>query len=249
MNEELVSIITPTYNSADFVSETIESIITQTYQNWELLITDDCSTDNTLKILQQYEQKDNRIKIFKLDQNSGAGIARNNSIRNAQGRFIAFCDSDDQWTPDKLEKQIPFMLKNGIALSYSNFNIIDEENNIKGKRMLPKQVSYEDMLLNNYIGCLTAVYDTNAIGKIYMQSLKNRQDWLLWLEILKRTNYALNLNETVGLYRERTNSISANKFKMMKYNWLIYYKYEGFSLFKSCIYIIRYLSMYIKKIN
>lgn len=247
--EILVSIITPTYNSLNYLDITIQSIINQTYKNWELLITDDCSTDGTWEKLKQYSLKDSRIKIFKLAQNSGAGVARNNSIKHAKGRFIAFCDSDDKWVYKKLEKQIEYMLSNDVSFSYSDFFLIDEKDKITGERRFPDKVNYKDMLLNNYIGCLTAVYDVEKLGKIYMKDLKNRQDWLLWLELLKQTDYAYNVSEKIAYYRERSDSISSNKLKMMKFNWLIYNKYEGFSFLKSSYYIVRYFFMYLKKIR
>ncbi len=247
--EILVSIITPTYNSLNYLDITIQSIINQTYKNWELLITDDCSTDGTWEKLKQYSQKDSRIKIFKLAHNSGAGVARNNSIEHAKGRFIAFCDSDDKWVYKKLEKQIEYMLSNDVSFSYSDFFLIDEKDKITGERRFPDKVNYKDMLLNNYIGCLTAVYDVEKLGKIYMKDLKNRQDWLLWLELLKQTDYAYNVSEKIAYYRERSDSISSNKLKMMKFNWLIYNKYEGFSFLKSSYYIVRYFFMYLKKIR
>lgn len=247
--EILVSIITPTYNSLKYLDTTIQSIINQTYSNWELLITDDCSNDGTWEKLKQYSQKDSRIKIFKLDHNSGAGIARNNSIKHAKGRFIAFCDSDDKWVYKKLEKQIEYMLSNDVSFSYSDFFLIDEKDKITGERRFPDKVNYKDMLLNNYIGCLTAVYDVEKLEKIYMKDLKNRQDWLLWLELLKQTDYAYNVSEKIAYYRERSDSISSNKLKMMKFNWLIYNKYEGFSILKSSYYIVRYFFMYLKKIR
>ena len=124
----LVSIITPSYNSAEFISETIESIIAQTYTNWELLITDDCSTDNTSEIVNKYIRKDNRVKFFQLPQNSGAGVARNNSIKEAKGRFLAFCDSDDAWYPNKLEKQLSFMLENEYAFTCTSYDCYNEDN-------------------------------------------------------------------------------------------------------------------------
>lgn len=245
--EPLVSIIMPSYNSQTFIEKSIDSIIQQTYQNWELLITDDFSEDNTFEIIKKYELADERIKVFRLKSNSGAGVARNNSIKHANGRFIAFCDSDDMWNYKKLESQIDFMLRNNIYFSYSDYILIDENDKKIGERNLPKAVNYNDMLHNNYIGCLTAVYDVEKLGKIYMKDLKNRQDWLLWLDILKKTNYAYNVCEKSAFYRERSDSISANKFKMMRYNWKIYRQYEGFSFFKSSCFIIRYIFMYLKK--
>lgn len=241
MKDNLVSIITPTYNSSCFVAETIESIISQTYTNWELLITDDCSTDNTWEILNKYAQKDTRIKIFKLDKNSGAGIARNNSIKQASGRYIAFCDSDDLWLPEKLKKQIKFMVDNRCYLSFSSYRCINEKGefikSIKAKKIL----TYNILLRNNYIPCLTAIYDTSGIGKIFMPEIRKRQDWAFWLKIVKITDYALGIAEPLALYRIRNNSLSYNKFNLLKYNLTIYKDIENFSTLKSYLLMVQFI--------
>ena len=243
----LVSIITPTYNSIQFLNDTIQSLVNQTYTDWELLITDDCSTDKTRDLLKQYSDKDHRIKVFYLEKNSGAGIARNNSIHNASGRFIAFCDSDDQWTPSKLEKQLQFMLEHDLALSYSSYKVIDEQNTEQGEVVAPQKVTYQTMLRNNYIGCLTAIYDTQKVGKIYMPEIRKRQDWALWLTILKKIPYALGIQENLAIYRDRGKSISSNKLDLIKYNWEIYRKIEQFSTLKAGFYLIQFIFYYIKK--
>jgi len=241
-----VSIITPTYNSEQFIKETLESIIAQTYTNWELLITDDCSKDGTFVLLQEYSKIDKRIKVFQLENNSGPGVARNNSIKQATGRFIAFCDSDDQWKPDKLEKQTKFMLDNDLALSYSNYDMIDEEGNNIGKVKAPKKINYKTMLRNNYIGCLTAMYDTEKVGKVYMPNIRKRQDWALWLAILKKTDEAQGLMESLAIYRNHYNSISTNKIKLIRYNYAIYKEVEKFSTLKSLTRICIFFFFYFK---
>ena len=242
-----VSIITPTYNSERFIQATIESIIGQSYKNWELLITDDCSNDKTWDLLTKYSKLDSRIKIFQLRQNSGAGVARNNSIRHAEGRYIAFCDSDDQWLPNKLEKQVSMMKENGIALSFSSYNIIDEEGQPKGEVIAKSEVDYKTMLRNNYIGCLTAMYDAIQLGKVYMPEIRKRQDWALWLSILKLTDKAYGIKEPLAVYRDRSNSISTNKKDLIKYNWAIYKEVEGFSFFKSSILLMKFVFFYFEK--
>jgi glycosyltransferase involved in cell wall biosynthesis len=248
MNDFLISIITPTFNSASFLEETIESIICQTYTNWELLITDDCSTDSTWLTLEDYVKKDSRVKIFKLANNSGSGVARNNSIRNASGRFIAFCDSDDQWKPNKLEKQIEFMISNDLDLSYSNYEIVSELGEKIGVIVSPHEVDYKKMLRNNYIGCLTAIYDTNRLGKVYMPEIRKRQDWALWLKILKKTPFAMNIQESLAVYRQRNKSISSNKIDLIKFNWHIYRNVEKFSAMKSILLLMNFFFFYLKKI-
>ena len=176
----LVSIISPTYNSLQFIEDTIQSIIQQTYTNWELLITDDCSTDGTWELIQKHQKLDERIKIFRLEQNSGPGVARNNSIKQAKGRFIAFCDSDDQWKPDKLEKQIKFLIENDLPFTFSAYQKIDENGQEGGIVNVPEEVSYNYLLKTCPIGCLTAIYDTEKIGKVYMPEIRKRQDYGLW---------------------------------------------------------------------
>lgn len=243
----MVSIITASYNSANFIAETIESIIQQTYKNWELLITDDCSTDNSVDIIKSYCDKDNRIKLFNLKENSGAGIARNNSIDNASGRFIAFCDSDDKWKPEKLEKQVKFMLKNNLALSFSSYDVINEDGIHIEEVKAPPKVTYKTMLRNNYIGCLTAIYDIEKVGKVYMPEIRKRQDWALWLNILKKTPYALSIQENIANYRDRSKSISSNKMDLVKYNWNIYKNVEKFSTIESSFLLVQFLFYYFKK--
>lgn len=216
-----VSIITPTYNSQDFIHQTIEAIINQTYTNWELLITDDYSTDETWSILTKYAESEPRIKIFRLEQNSGPGVARNNSIKHAKGRYIAFCDSDDIWASNKLEKQLRFLNKNNIQFTYSSYQKIDEENRKGGIVKPPTIISYNDLLKTCSIGCLTAIYDTEKIGKIYMPEIRKRQDYGLWLKIFKQISSTRGMNEVLGFYRVRKNSVSSNKIMAAYYHYRI----------------------------
>ena len=232
----LVSIITPSYNSAPFIVETIESILSQTYDNWELLITDDCSTDNSIEIIERYVQQDARIKLFRLTENSGAGICRNHSIREAKGRFIAFCDSDDCWKPEKLEKQLAFMLERDCALSYTSYLVCDEQSRITGIVVGRAKETYASMQRDDGIGCLTAVYDTQKVGKIYMPELRKRQDWGLWLKILEKCGVAYGMKEPLAIYRVRSGSISRNKLSLVKYNLNVYKKILRFSALKSYLF-------------
>lgn len=247
MVKNLVSIITPSYNSEKYIDCTIKSIQSQTYTNWELLITDDCSDDKTVKIINSYIRNDKRIKVFILKQNSGAGIARNNSIKNAKGKYIAFCDSDDQWLPNKLEKQITFMLKNNLKFTYSSYKVCNEEDKIIGSVISPKEINFRKMLNNNYVGCLTAIYDSERLGKIYMSKIRNRQDWVLWFNILKISGPTKGLTQTLAIYRERSSSVSSNKLKQIKYNWNVYNKELGYNSFISLLLIINFLLHYAAK--
>lgn len=221
-NYGLVSIITPSYNSAQFISETIESIIAQSYTNWELLITDDCSTDNSCEIIQQYVDKDSRIKLFRLTQNSGAGVARNNSIKESEGRFIAFCDSDDRWKTEKLEVQLSFMIEKNVEICYSSYLTCDEKNNITGIVVGYRSVSYNKILKDDSIGFLTCIYDTTNVGKIYMPQLRKRQDWAMKILLMQKCPMAYGVRDVLAYYRVRGDSLSNNKFKLIRYNVQVY---------------------------
>ena len=226
---DLVSIITPSYNSSRFIEKTIKSVQNQTYVNWELVITDDCSIDNTVEIIESIAAIDNRIKLFKLQNNSGAGVARNNSIKEAQGRYIAFLDSDDVWKSDKLEKQLKFMKDNHYRFVHSYATVVDENDNIIGYNTKPSKVTFNSTKIINYIGTSSVVYDTEGIGKFYMPIIRKRQDWGLWLTILKETKDAYCYPESLFFYRYSPNSISANKFTLFKYHVNIYKEVLGYS--------------------
>ena len=221
-NHGLVSIITPAYNSAEFIAETIESIIAQTYTDWELLITDDCSTDATCEIVQRYAAADSRIKLFQLDKNSGAGVARNYSIGEARGRYIAFCDSDDRWYPSKLEKQLAFMAERDCGLSYTSYITCDERGGNNGIVVCKRRETLFSMKCDCGIGCLTAVYDTQKVGKVLMPQLRKRQDWGLWLKVLSKCGTAYGMKEPLAIYRLRTDSLSNKKSSLIKYNMAVY---------------------------
>ena len=204
--------------------------------------------DFVLSMKQKYSKLDKRIKIFNLEKNSGAGVCRNNSIKESSGNYIAFIDSDDLWFPNKLEVQIEFMISNNIYISYTSFEVI----NLNGKKIdsviSPKKLSYKDMLLNNYIGCLTVIYDVSFFGKNYMSKIRKRQDWALWLKLLKKVKFAHNTGKILASYRLNENSLSKNKFDLVKYNWIIYRKIEGFNFIKSLYYFfIFFMYHFIKK--
>lgn len=230
-NSQLVSIIMPTYNSAVTISESIESVLTQTYTNWELLITDDLSTDNSEEVVNEYTKKDNRIKLFSLGENGGAGKARNNSIKHANGRFIAFLDSDDIWLPQKLEIQISFMLDNNYAFTYTAYQKFISEEDL-GIVIPPSSITYNRLLYSNVIGCLTAIYDTAYVGKQYMPLIRKRQDMGLWLNILKIIPKAYCLNEVLAKYRIDS-GMSQDKLSAVKYQWEFYRNVVGLGFFRS----------------
>ena len=250
MKEKLVSIIMPSYNSAKFISDSIFSIQQQTYNNWELIITDDCSSDNTIEIIKTFQKEDLRIKLLVLSSNAGAGVARNNSIKFAKGRFIAFCDSDDKWKKEKLTSQLQFMEKYNLSLTYSGYDSVDSNGNFERKINVPKTITYSKILKNNYFGCLTVVYDVKLIGKRYMPKIRKRQDWALWINILRDIEATKGMQDSLAIYNNRLESISSNKFNMLIYTWRIY-KYElGFNYMTSMSYMIIYLFYFaLKKVK
>lgn len=244
----LVSVITPVYNSERFISKTIKSVQVQTFQSWEMVIVDDCSTDNTVSIIQHYQKKDSRIKLIQLSENKGPAVARNTAINYAVGRYLAFLDGDDQWTPNKLKVQLEFMHKYQIAFSFTKYKIIDENGNDTGNVIdIPNQVNYKELLKDNIIGCLTVMLDTDKIGKVQMIDIRSRQDYVLWLTLLKRGYQAYGIQEVLAKYRIVGNSLSSNKLKMAKQNWKVYREVEKLSFFKSAWNFMFYIFYKLKK--
>ena len=211
--DPLVSVVMPAYNAEIYISDAINSVISQTYKNWELLIVNDRSTDNTKKIINSFKEKEKRIIYFETDKNLGPGYARNIAIERANGQYIAFLDSDDKWIPNKLEIQLNFMKKNKSSFSFTSYQKINESSQIIGKKIeVPNKLNYEDLLKSCIIGCLTVIYDVSKLGKVYMPLIKKTQDYAMWLNILKKIPSAHGLNESLALYRVRRDSISSNKF-------------------------------------
>jgi glycosyltransferase involved in cell wall biosynthesis len=218
----LVSIITASYNCSKFIAETIESIQAQTYTHWELLITDDCSTDSSREVIRKYAEHDSRIRLICLPENSGAGVARNKSIEQAQGRYIAFCDSDDCWLPYKLEKQLDFMNRNNVDACYSSYLTCDEQGDIRGIVVAYKSINYKEICRDDSIGFLTFIYNVEHVGKVYMPSLRKRQDWAYKILLMQKAPQAFGVLDALAIYRIRTNSLSNNKRKLVRYNVRVY---------------------------
>lgn len=210
----------PSYNSEKTIQYSIQSIIDQDYRNWELLITDDKSTDKTLSILEEYKNKEKRIKVTILSKNSGAAIARNTSIENSQGAYIAFLDADDLWGPEKLKKQINFMEENNFDFTYTYYQKFTS-NSLGSVIRAPSQVTYNKLLYSNCIGCLTAIYNSSHLGKIYMPEIRKRQDLGLWLNILKLTKTAYCFPENLAMYRTDS-GMTQNKIKTAFSQWKFY---------------------------
>ena len=240
----------PTYNAGKYLAGSIDSILGQTYQNLELLITDDCSDDDTRQILKDYAQKDQRVKVTYLKENSGPAIARNRSIERARGRYIAFCDCDDRWMPEKLEKQIAHMTRKDCALSSSSYLICDDDNQVTGISVSPKYLTLSMMKRDNKIGCLTAIYDIKRLGhKFYMPAIRKRQDWALFLNILKDCQICFCLTEPLAYYRQHDNSVSSNKLSLIKYNVNVYETVFGYSTWKAYLYFfLCFLPAYTAKV-
>lgn len=245
----LVSIITPSFNCAEFIEKTIKSISVQTYRNWELLITDDCSTDNSCEIIERFASEDSRIKLYRLSHNSGAGIARNNSIEKASGRFIAFCDSDDRWYPDKLEKQLEYMDLSQCAMSHTSYMICDDRDMTTGIVVCRKKESLKSMRRDDKMGFLTVIYDTSQIGKIYMPPLRKRQDWAFKLKVLQKCHYSYGMKEPLAYYRKRAGSISSKKRNLIKYNIAVLREVFGWSLLRANLYFyLIFMPTHLKKL-
>ena len=229
----LVSIITPVYNASRYITETIESVLAQTYPDWELLLSDDCSTDDSMAIANSYHQMDGRVKLLTSEENTGPAGCRNRAIQAARGKYIAFLDSDDLWIPDKLELQVEFMNRGGYDVSFSAYQKIDEQSkNIGGQIYVPFSVNYEELLNSNVIPCLTAMYDAERLGKFYMEDI-GHEDYLYWLKILKEGYVAHGIDRLLAYYRVRSDSLSNNKLKAASFQWNIYRNAEKFSVWKS----------------
>ncbi|MDB8460328.1 glycosyltransferase family 2 protein [Turicibacter sanguinis] len=239
--ESLVSIIMPSYNSEKFISDSIQSIINQTYKNFELIIVDDCSKDNTKKIIKKYIECDSRIKFIALEKNYGAANARNFAIEKARGRYIAFLDSDDLWDNRKLEIQIKFMNMYSIGFSYTNYRIISENNNLlKHSLNIPDKISYSELLGNTVIGCLTVIIDREIIGDFRMIPIRKGQDTATWLSILKKEHIAHGLDQVLSSYRRVDGSLSSNKIKEIRKMWIIYRQIEQLNILVSLKYLSKY---------
>ena len=231
----LVSIIMPSYNTALYIKETIQSVFEQTYTHWELLIVDDCSTDNTDEVLS--EINDRRIRVFKNEKNSGAAVSRNKALREAKGQWIAYLDSDDLWMPEKLEKQIAFMNNNGYIFSYTNYEEIDVDGNRTGVKVTgPKKITKKGMFNYCWPGCLTVMFDASKIGLIQIEDIKKNNDYAMWLKVCQKADCYL-LNECLGQYRKgRAGSISTNSIKtMIGWHYKLYREAECMSILESLV--------------
>lgn len=234
MMNHLVSVITPCFNSGPELEETILSVKRQTYTNYEHIIVDDYSAKPLSHTLLSIIESDPKITLIRRTWNAGAAVTRNRGISQSKGEFIAFLDADDVWHPQKLEKQIDFMLNRKLALSYTSYEVFDVKGRILGVRRPPSSLHYEDVLKSNQIGCLTAIYSVDILGKMYMPNIPKRQDMGLWLKILKSGVIAEGLvDKPLARYRVGGTSLSSNKLKVIGYQWKIYRDVEKLSILKS----------------
>lgn len=239
-NEPLVSVIMPTYNSCKYIEDSIKSVLEQSYRNWELIIIDDCSEDNTKEIVRKFQKEQGNIQYYKLEKNSGPAIARNRAIDMANGAYLAFLDSDDLWTSDKLKKQVEFMECNKYNFTCTSYDQIDEHGKNKNFKIVSKKkLAYKDLLKNNYVGNSTAIYNCKNLGKIKIPNIRKRNDYALWLQVLKKEKYVYGLNEVLMHYRVRENSVSSKKIDLIKYQWQLYHEIEKVSFLKTIYFITR----------
>lgn len=242
MEKPLVSVITPMYNGEKYLAEMIDSVINQTYDNWELVIVDDCSTDDSCKIVQEYIKRDNRIKLIKQKKNAGPAEARRVSIRNAKGKYIAFLDCDDIWMPEKLEKQIGYMESNGIAVTCTSYQIVSEDCKMVHKEFIvPSKIDYKMLLKQNYFSCDTVVINKEKIEKIEILTYEKHEDYLTWLNLMKKAEVAIGLQESLAIYRLRKNSRSTGKIDSAIKIGKIYREKENLTIFQTLYYTINYI--------
>ena len=236
--EELVSIIMPAYNCGDFIGTTLDSVINQSYKNWEVIVVDDCSTDNTADVVQEYIKKDNRIKYHKLEKNSGAAVARNKAVDLASGKYMAFLDSDDVWFPEKLTKQIGFMEENDYGFTCTSYTKIDEQGEYLNRTIIAQPRRDYDGVLKTCPGNSTVIYNAEKLGKFKIPDIKKRNDYVMWLQVIKKEKYLYGIEEPLGSHRIRTEGISSNKKSLVGYHWKVYREIEKLSLLKSSYLIV-----------
>ena len=244
-----VTVVCPVYNAGHFLTDTIESVLSQTHSDLELLLIDDCSTDNSKDIIDNYASQDSRVRLVALEQNSGPAVARNVGINQASGRYIAFIDSDDVWLPAKLEVQLSELAQSGAAVCFSSYVKIAESDSSELKTVYAEpEVTYEMMLKSNYIGCSTAIFDCEKVGKVLMPNIRFRQDYGLWLRILAMGHIAVGIREPLVRYRVRSHSVSSNKLRAAFYHWKVMRSVTGVSLprgiYLFCWYVVLALKKY-----
>jgi glycosyltransferase involved in cell wall biosynthesis len=238
MEKGLVSIITPMYNGGNYIKETIESVLSQTYQQWEMIVIDDGSKDSGPDIVRSYALKDSRISLYS-QANAGSAAARNNGIRRAKGQYIALLDSDDLWSSSFLDSQIALMNEKQALVVHSSYKRINEKSiEILSPYQARPIVTYKDMQMTNHIACLTGLYDSSKYGKIYLrEELKSiRDDYAYWLDVVKLAGVAYGNPQVLASYRVMSNSTTGKKWKLITAQFYFYYQYQKLGLLRSIYY-------------
>lgn len=246
MIDGLVSVITPMYNAEKWIEETVRSVQAQSYEKWEMIIVDDCSSDHSAEIVKKLQKEDSRICYFRNEKNSGVAASRNHAISCAKGQYLAFLDSDDQWFPKKLEKQIKKLQKEDGAFCYSACEVIDGQGNRINVRHVPEKTEYKDLLKGNVIPCLTVLIDRKKIPKVTMPQIPH-EDYAAWLKILQEGVTAWGVDEPLASYRECGMSVSSDKVRAMRWTWNIYRKFLGLGFARSCYCFFFYAVNALKK--
>lgn len=248
MKQPLVSVIMPCYNMERFIADTIRSVIDQTFDDWELLVVDDTSTDGTVELIKYFCENESRINLSVNAEHGSIANTRNNCIKQAKGRYLAFLDADDIWHPDKLQRQIRFMQERQVGFSYTSYDLIDEEGKTLGKTInVAGNLNYKDYLRNTIIGCSTVMLDTEIVGQVTVPDFRTSEDTATWLDVLKKGYLAYAINEPLTSYRIRRKSASSNKLKAAADLWKVYRKHEKMSFFKTLCYFFSYAFNAIKK--
>lgn len=235
-----VSVIMPVYNSKNFLEESVDSVLSQQYDSFELLLIDDGSTDGSRDIIQKLAARDRKVKPVFLRSNHGSAGARNAGIKQAEGHYIAFLDSDDTWLPEKLAIQLPFMQKTGAPVSFTAYRKMDSTGAPGGVIQVPEKVNYHHLLKTNSIGMLTAVFDREMVGHRLLPEIRLRHDYALWLEILRNGHLAWGLNQVLANHRIHGGSISRNKTNAARYQWRVYRELESLGRVESAWYFAHY---------
>jgi teichuronic acid biosynthesis glycosyltransferase TuaG len=245
----VVSVIMPNYNGARFIAQTIEAVLAQSFADLELIIADDCSCDESAAIISAYAAKDARVSLLRLAKNSGVSAARNAAIAKAKGDFLAFCDSDDIWLPNKLEDQLEFMKKGSYAFSFTEFQMIDEQNKVIKERVsCPAVVDYERLITGNPIMCSSALINVKRTGKFTVPDFALAQDYATWAGLMKAKKIKAYCTGTVlAQYRKGRESLSADKARAFKYTWRINKSFLKLSLAKNIYVNFIYIFRWVKK--
>lgn len=242
----IISIITPCYNSEKYIAETIESVLNQSFTDWEWIIADDCSKDYSVEIIKKYPDK--RITLIELQKNAGAAEARNIALDKAKGRYITFIDSDDVWLPHFLETTLNYLIQNKEELVYASYKRVNENMQPLLEDFIAEdKVEFKRILYNCPIPMLTALYDSQRIGKIKIPEVDMREDYAMWLNILRKIPYARAIKEPLALYRIRETSYSRNKFLILKKQFMVYYTFLNLSLLQSAYYTVHWALNGMKK--